>query len=146
MVELTHHGGGTRPPVHYHPSQTERFEVLDGTINAVLDGEERTLETGDELVIPPSTEHEMWSEDGAKQRWEISPALRTERFFETYWGMQQDGKIGPDPPPLQMALTVRHFAPEIRLASPPAPVQAVAFPVLAQIARLRGLEPEYRPQ
>lgn len=148
VVEIAYAGTGDRPPVHYHPSQSERFEVLEGRVHAVLDGEERTLAAGDTLEVPPRTAHEMWATEPARQRWETSPALETEAFFETVWGLQQDGltdsKGMPGLP--QMALTLRHFKNEFRLASPPAPLQAVLFPPLAALARARGLEPTYRPR
>ena len=43
----------SRPPVHYHPRQEERFEILSGEVHALIDGEERTLREGEVLVIPP---------------------------------------------------------------------------------------------
>lgn len=146
-VEIAYRAGSGRPPAHFHPSQTERFEVLDGEILALVDGTEHALHRGDELVIPPGTVHEMWSPKGGRQRWTTSPALGTERFFETVWGLQADGKTDGSgvPSKLQMALTLRRFSDEFRLASPPAAVQAVVLPALAAIARARGLEPEYRP-
>lgn len=147
VVEITYSGGPDRPPAHFHPSQTEHFEVIEGEIEAVVDGERHVLRAGDTLDIPPGAVHEMHSEHGARQRWETTPALRTERFFETIWGLQQDGHTDARgvPSKLQMALTLRHFAPEFRLAKPPGVVQAVAFPLLAALARARGLKPEHRP-
>ena len=35
--------GGKAPPVHYHPAQDEHFEVLEGTLTARVEGEEREL-------------------------------------------------------------------------------------------------------
>lgn len=146
-VEITYEPATGKPPTHFHPSQTERFEVLEGEIHAIVGGTKHVLGPGDTLDVPAGTAHEMWSPKGGRQRWTTSPALRTERFFETVWGLQADGKTGDDgmPSKLQMALTVRHFADEFRLVDPPAAVQAVVFPALAAVARLRGLEPEYQP-
>jgi mannose-6-phosphate isomerase-like protein (cupin superfamily) len=49
----------SRPPTHYHPRQEERFEVLSGRVNVVVDGKERALEEGEVLTIQPGTPHEM---------------------------------------------------------------------------------------
>ncbi|NIS30833.1 MAG: cupin domain-containing protein, partial [Actinobacteria bacterium] len=37
----------SQPPAHYHPNQEERFEVLRGRFEAVIDGEEAVYEAGD---------------------------------------------------------------------------------------------------
>ena len=148
VVEIAYKGDGVRPPMHFHPSQEERFEVLEGEINVVLEGEERVIRAGDELVVPPRTPHQMWATAPARQRWETRPALKTERFFETMWGMQQDGKLEGDPrqAKLQMALTMRHFRREIRVTNPSPAVQKFAFPLLGVLARARGKKAEYRPE
>jgi hypothetical protein len=146
VVEIAYAGNGVKPPTHFHPSQEERFRVLEGEIHALVDGEERVLRAGDELTIPPGTPHQMWSEEPARQRWETRPPLKTERFFETLWGLQQDGRLEGDPrkAKLQMALTMRHFRDEIRVIGLPR-AQQRALPLLAVVARARGLRPEYEP-
>jgi glyoxylate utilization-related uncharacterized protein len=147
VVEIAYDGNGVKPPTHLHPSQEERFEVLDGEINVLLDGERRTLARGETLLVPPGTPHQMWADAPARQRWETRPALKTERFFETLWGLQQDGLLEGDPrkSKLQMALTMRHFRDEFRLTELPS-AQKAALPLVALVARARGLKPEYRPR
>ncbi len=148
VVEIAYAGGGGRPPLHFHPSQDERFEVLEGEIHAILDGVEHVLRPGDTLEVPAGTRHEMWATEPSRQRWETRPALKTESFFETLWGLQRDGQTNEKgvPPLPQMALTLRHFSDEFRLAKPPAIVQAVLFPPLAMVGRAQGRRPTYEPQ
>ncbi len=69
VVEITYEGGPDRPPPHFHPNQTERFEVLEGEIRAVIGGEERSFAAGSRFEVSPGTVHQMWSEHGARQRW-----------------------------------------------------------------------------
>jgi glyoxylate utilization-related uncharacterized protein len=146
VVEIAYDGNGLKPPTHLHPKQEERFEVLEGEINVLLDGERRALRQGDTLTIPPGTPHRMWADEPARQRWETRPAQKTARFFETLWGMQQDGRLEGDPrkAKLQMALTMRHFRHEIHVVGLPR-AQRMALPLLAVVARARGMEPEYVP-
>ena len=148
VVEIAYRGDGVKPPMHLHPSQEERFEVLEGEINVLLDGEERVIRPGDTLTVPARTPHQMWATAPARQRWETRPALNTERFFETMWGMQQDGKLEGDAQraKLQMALTMRHFRREIRVTNPSPVAQAVLFPLFGALARSRGMKPEYSPR
>ena len=147
VVEIAYKGDGVKPPMHFHPSQEERFEVLEGEINVILDGEERVIRAGDTLVVPAGTPHQMWVTAPARQRWETRPALKTERFFETMWGLQQDGKLEGDPrkAKLQMAATMRNFRDEIRVTNPSPAAQALLFPLLSVVARARGMKPEYSP-
>lgn len=136
----------SRPPVHYHPRQEERFEVLSGRLNILVDGQERTLEEGEILIVPPGVPHEMWApEAGARVNWQTRPALKTEAFFETVWGLAKDGKVNDKGVPnlLQLALIAREYEDEFRLASPPWAVQRALFGLLAPVGKLLGYHVRY---
>lgn len=136
----------SKPPVHYHPSQEERFEVLSGEVHVQVGGEPRTLREGEVLLIPPGTQHEMWAEaEGVRVNWQTRPALKTESFFETVWGLSRDGKTGSRGTPtlLQAVVIAQAYADEFRLARPPWPVQQVLFAVLAPLGRLFGYRASY---
>ena len=40
-MEGFYSGEGPLPPEHYHPRQDEHFEVLEGAVRVVINGEER---------------------------------------------------------------------------------------------------------
>jgi quercetin dioxygenase-like cupin family protein len=147
-VESVWHTAGGEPVEHYHPAQEERFEVTAGRLAARVGGEKRMLETGDTLVVPAGTPHAMWNASDGETRavWETRPALKTERFFETAWGLAEHGKVSKSgvPEPLQLAVLMREYDGEFRLTKPPRAVQLMAFGVLAPIGRLLGRR-GYRP-
>ena len=135
---------------HVHPRQEERFEVLAGTLKVNVDGVETTLGPGDVTVVPPGTPHTWWNvgHDEAHVVADIRPAMRTEMFFETLFGLASDGKTDRKglPKPLQLATLVTEFSDEVRLARPPVIVQRVLFVPLAALGRLagyRGWYPRY---
>ena len=131
----------SRPPVHYHPGQEERFEVLAGELHVLIGGEVSTLGEGETLLIGPGTTHSMWAEsEGVRVNWQTRPALKTEAFFETISGVSRDAKIGGKGAPnlLQAAVIAQAYADEFRLARPPWAVQRVLFAVLAPLGRLFG--------
>ena len=83
----------------------------------------------------------MWAEKaGTRVNWQTRPAMKTEEFFESIWGLARDGKTNEKGVPnlLQVAVIASEYADEIRLASPPWPVQRVLFAALAPVGRLLG--------
>ncbi len=142
--------GGNPPPVHYHPSQEERFEVVSGEMLTHDDGVERTYGAGETFVLPPESRHSMHNAGNEELHviWQTRPALKTEAFFETMWGLAQDGKINPKGVPnlLRVAVLMREYQDEFRLAQPPFAIQKPLFGLLAPIGNLlgyRGRYPEY---
>ena len=142
--------GGFVAAAHVHPKQEERFEVVAGSLTLRVGRQERTLEAGDVAVIPAGRPHRWWNSGDREVHVlaEFMPALRTEVFFETFFGLGQDGKTNRKglPNPLQLAVLLGEYDEEIRLARPPAAVQKVLFAPLARLGRTRGYRgwyPEY---
>ena len=85
QMEASYGGTGHFPPRHYHPSQDEHFEVLEGTVRTIIEGEERSYETGETFDIAAGTVHQLAADPPARLKWEVRPALRTAEFFETVY-------------------------------------------------------------
>jgi len=49
--------GAFAPPRHRHPSQVEEYEVLDGTLEVMVDGSWRTLNAGESASVPVNSDH-----------------------------------------------------------------------------------------
>jgi mannose-6-phosphate isomerase-like protein (cupin superfamily) len=81
-MEASYSGEGGLPPAHFHPRQDEHFEVLEGFVRAVVDGDERRYAAGESFDIPARTTHQMTGDGPARLHWEVRPALRTADFFE----------------------------------------------------------------
>ncbi len=146
-MEVTYPVSSIKPPMHYHPMQTEHFRVVSGEMTVVMDGQQRVLKTGDTLDIPANKPHAMWNhtDQPAVMHWTVGPALQTEQFFDTLAALANAGKTNPEGAPglLQAALTMRHFSREFRLTNPPRLVQQVVFALLAPLARLLGYRAAY---
>ena len=91
-MEAIYGGTGQLPPRHFHPSQAERFVVLEGTVRTIIEGTERSYQAGESFDVPAGAVHQMTADPPARVRWEVRPALRTAEFFETLYG----GDIPPD--------------------------------------------------
>jgi glyoxylate utilization-related uncharacterized protein len=118
-METIYEAKSAEPVEHFHPSQVERFEVLEGVVRVRIAGAERDLKQGEILVIEPGTPHAMWNagSDRARMNWQTRPALRTELFFEAVWGLAREDNLGPE----QGAALMREYADVFRLAPPPDP-------------------------
>jgi quercetin dioxygenase-like cupin family protein len=80
------YAGGDLPPEHWHPSQHENFEVLEGAVKTIVDGVDRRYETGERFEVPAGVRHQMTGDGPARVRWEVRPALRTAEFFARLHG------------------------------------------------------------
>jgi quercetin dioxygenase-like cupin family protein len=108
-MEASYSGEAGMPPAHLHPSQAEHFEILEGRLRAIVDGEERVYEEGESFDVPPGTPHQMAAEGPTRTRWEVKPALRTAEFFERLYGE------GPGSAREMGESFVAEFEPEFRL-------------------------------
>lgn len=112
-MEATWEAGSKPPPLHWHPTQHEHFEVLEGELTVELTGEDaRVLRTGETLDVPPRTGHKMWNAGEARARasWTVTPALRTEEMFRTMAGGSR----------LKQGATILKYRDEFRLGDSPA--------------------------
>lgn len=146
-MQATYQPGGTFPPLHYHPRQDEHFEVLEGEIEVQIAGAQATFRAGQSFDIPRGTPH-TFRNSGAEQAsliWQVRPALKTQQFYETLWGLAADGKTNQDGVPdlLQAAVLMQAYADEFVLASPPRVVQRPLFALLGWLGRLRGYRGRY---
>lgn len=133
---------------HIHPRQEERFEVLSGTLRGRVAGKELASVPGELVVVPMGTPHVWWNsgQDELRVLVEVRPALRFENFFETFFGLAQDGKVNPKtglPNPFQLALMMQAYHNELILAQPPRLMQTLLFGLLAPVGRLLGYQGEY---
>jgi mannose-6-phosphate isomerase-like protein (cupin superfamily)/uncharacterized protein YndB with AHSA1/START domain len=69
---------------HMHRYQSERYEVIDGSLRLVLDGREHVLGPGDVMEVPAGTVHRQMpgGEGPGRVRMQVRPAGRTEAFLE----------------------------------------------------------------
>lgn len=146
-IETVNPPHGAPEPEHIHVRQESSAEVLAGTLHFRIRDDVRVVRAGDKILIPPGTSHRFWNEgeEEARAIQEFRPALRTEHFFETLFGLARDGKLDENGMPslLQLAVMVPAFGDEIRPTSPPWPLLRAITWLLGPIARARGYRSVY---
>jgi quercetin dioxygenase-like cupin family protein len=140
-IETVNPPTGVPEPMHVHPHQETSAEVRSGRLRFVVDGVTRIVGPGERITIPPGVPHCFVNDgpDDAVAIQEARPALRTQEFFEQWFGLAARGELDDEgnPPLLLAAALGPVYADEIRLVRPPWPVQRVVYAVLGPLARRR---------
>jgi quercetin dioxygenase-like cupin family protein len=134
---------------HVHPFQTERFEMLAGTLGVRRGKERAELRAGESVTIRPGTPHKFWNagEDEVRFVCTVTPALQFERLIATMFGLAAAGKTNRKgmPSPLRLAVIARSHFDDVRLPFPPATVQRLGLALGAPVGRLLGYQPTCVP-
>src|SRR5687768_18341155 len=57
--EITLQPGAPSPPPHFHPRQTEKWHMMEGTLSVQIDGDWRELAAGESVTMPPGQVHTL---------------------------------------------------------------------------------------
>ena len=149
LIEVVVKPGGFVAAAHVHPYQTERFEVLEGTLAFTTNGNENVYGPGEKITVPPRTPHQFRNagDTDAVFRCEVRPALQFERLIETMFTLAADGKTNKKgmPNPLRLAVIANAHFDDVRLPFPPAWMQKAGLVMGAPLGSLLGYKPTYEP-
>jgi len=148
-IECSVRPGGGVAAAHVHPYQSERFEVLEGTLEFRQGRRRITATAGDVVTVTAGTTHRFRNvgEGEARFSCEVRPALGFERFLQTMFALAADGKTSRKgmPSPLRLAVIAHAHFDDLRLPYVPAYAQKAALAMGAGIGRLAGFRPTYEP-
>jgi quercetin dioxygenase-like cupin family protein len=132
---------------HVHPFQSERFEVIAGTLGVKRGREKRELKSGDVVTIESGIPHRFWNADETEVRFlvEVRPALEFEQLIATMYSLASDGKTNRKgmPNPFRLAVIAQHHFDDVRLPVIPQSLQRLALAMGAPLGRLVGFQPVY---
>ena len=133
---------GAHLPEHFHPSLTEYWESVEGTVRVKLDGAWRDLVPADgPIEVSPNVRHELKNESGrtARTRTRVTPGGHLEEFLTESARAAREGLYNSRnlPRGIRGARWVANFAlrhrDETVVTSPPPALQRVALPLVARI-------------
>jgi mannose-6-phosphate isomerase-like protein (cupin superfamily) len=86
---------GAASAQHIHPRQDERFAVLSGSLELLLDQQWRTVQSGESLAIPRGTPHAFRNSSDTVARVVNAhdPGLRIQEYFESLETLARRGKV-----------------------------------------------------
>jgi quercetin dioxygenase-like cupin family protein len=150
LVETIVRLDGFVAAAHVHPHQTERFEVLEGTVGLRIGDQELLAGPGDVAVVAPRTPHRFWNAGEGEARFlcEVRPALQFESLIETMFTLAASGKTNRKgmPNPLRLAVIAKAHFDTVRLPFPPDWLQGAGLALAAPLGRAVGYRATLTPE
>lgn len=103
--------GASATPVHVHELEDETIYVLEGEMEAVMDGHTHVLKAGEALFMPRGTPHQLKNESGALSRYSILCVPSGFEDFVAATGKEIAGDQPPTPPSATEIAAMREAAP-----------------------------------
>jgi quercetin dioxygenase-like cupin family protein len=138
---------GKLPVIHFHPGQTETFDIKSGTFCLKIGKETKQLTAGEKITIDKGVPHQWWNPSGkeeAKMVVSFEPAQKTEIFLEQFFGLGNDNKTKSDGTPSFLQIMAMANEYEIYVSGPPLAIQKMMGYVLGGMARLLGYKKYYK--
>lgn len=139
--------GAPAPPLHVHPFQEERFEVIRGTVAFTRGDQTVVCGPGEGVAIPAGVAHTFRNEGDSEAEMfgEYRPGRpqASRRFHEVYFALARAGATDAKGMPAiwQTAVEMPLVSDHVRLVSPPWPIQRAALAILRPFARILGYRP-----
>ena len=137
-----------REPEHIHPLQENIFEIISGNFIFRLNGKEQVVGAGQSINIPANVPHNFWNSGDIDAHYlqEFRPALKIDRFFETFFSLARDGKLNKNGIPNFFHVSIIGLAhkDEIRLTKPPWILQNIIYKILSPFGKLMGYRADYK--
>ena len=132
--------------LHLHTTFTERFQVLEGTLDMIVGDTQHPLRlhAGQERTVPLYTVHRFWngSDQPVVFEVEIEPRRHLTEALETLFALANAGHVKADGSPQGLFdLAILGQLSESYLPGVPVWLQRAVFGMLAGMARLVGYQP-----
>jgi uncharacterized RmlC-like cupin family protein len=103
---------GTGVPPHIHPTQDEFIYMLEGRLDAVVDGKDYFATAGDLIRLPMNVPHGLFNntDQTVKCLFWVTP---TRKLYDLFWGIHS---MKEQNPPDVVALSAKH---EVMFLPPP---------------------------
>jgi quercetin dioxygenase-like cupin family protein len=128
-------GKSEGPPLHYHKTFAEVFEVKQGLLYLQVNKEHKTLKTGESFSVPAGTPHRFYNKTDARVNFHIrfEPGhTGMENFIKIFYGLAADGLTDKKGKPLKFS----HLAVALVMSDSNAPGwMSLLSPVLRSVAR-----------
>lgn len=123
------------PPLHFHKTFSEKFEVMEGILNLQVGKEYHILKSGESILVPKCTPHRFYNtnNDLVKFRITFQPGhVGMENFIKILYSLAQDGLTNKKGQPNSFA----HLATILVMSDSNAPgMMSLLSPVIRMVAK-----------
>ena len=131
------------PPLHYHNSFSEKFEVIQGVLYIQIGKEKKVLNPGESVLVPKGVSHKFYNivDDNVKFRITLRPGSPgMENFIRILYSLAQDGLTDKKGKPNKFAHLASILAMSDTNASGLMSLLSPIIKVVAQKAKKDGTE------
>ncbi len=134
---------GGQYELHYHTKLNEKFKIIQGELNVIINNEEKTLIAEDEQTITNFTNHRFYNASGKQVIFDVE-VLNPKRMIsalQIMYGLVEDGKTNAKGLPNNIFHTaiglqmMDAFSPKI-----PYFIQKFGISILAILGRILGIK------
>jgi quercetin dioxygenase-like cupin family protein len=134
--------GNAGPAEHIHPTYDEHFDVVQGEFIFTIDGRERRVCAGEQVLVPKGTRHcfRCVGDGYGVVVVETRPAARIGAVISTLFGMAHEGALTPQGRPKFMHAMViaGEYADDTVFTNPPPIITIPIAKTLAPLGRMLG--------
>jgi len=128
-------GKSDGPPLHYHKTFSENFEVKEGVLFLQVGKERKKLEVGESFLVPAGMHHRFYNEADANVKFHITfqPGhTGMENFIKIFYGLAADHLTDEKGKPKSFA----HLAVALTISDSNAPgLMSLLSPIIRSVAR-----------
>ncbi len=128
-------GRSEGPPLHYHKTFSEKFEVKKGVLYIQVGKDKKVLNIGESITVPAGTPHRFYNETDNEVKFHVTfePGhLGMENFIKIFYGLASDGLTDKKGKPKNFA----HLAVALIMSDSNAPGwMSVLSPILRSVAK-----------
>ena len=137
-MELTLPPGAFSPPPHRHPTQAEEYDVLEGELEVMIDGDWTTLRPGESASVPAGSRHTFKTPKGARVRNFHRPGSHFDTFIEKHADYARSDRFKGLKHPTTAIAMAKIWREHTDLLVPSNPLMRAAMAALAAVGRRRS--------
>ena len=136
--------GAFAPPPHRHPTQVEEYEVLEGSLEVMVDGSWRTLGPGDSASVPVGADHTFRvGGEAVRVRNFHRPGGRFDEFIEKQHRFASSRRVKGRKRPSTAGVVAMVWQEHSDLLVPTSSAMRWGMAGLARVGRLLGYQRAY---
>jgi len=134
---------GGQSGLHYHTAITEKFKIIEGELNVIINNEKKQLQASEQAIIKKFDTHQFFNNSNEQVIFEveITPAKEIKKALQIMYGLAKDGKVYKNGLPKNIIYTaIGIYMMDAYVPTIPRFLQKMGIIPLAYLAKSIGIE------